>query len=147
MGLLSRAAYRRLLGSYPAFFNLNSPPPPFEHTLNPKLQPPTHTHTHVHSNAAEVEKFYCYCSDACIEVGDPVLNPEGRVVFILDVGEFGVKNFDLMGAKTICSMMSVSGGWRWVGFGGGPCKQGVGGSGAVEYPRRRGLQPPYHHNS
>ncbi|GBG00596.1 hypothetical protein Rsub_13386 [Raphidocelis subcapitata] len=53
----------------------------------------------------EVMKFYCYASDVAIAMADPERNPEGRVVFILDVGEFGLKNFDLMGAKSLATMM------------------------------------------
>ena len=67
----------------------------------------------------EVQRFYCYASDACIAVADPVRNPEGRVVFIIDVGDFGMKNFDLLGAKTLVTMIHVRGGrlarWHRVG--------------------------------
>ena len=53
-----------------------------------------------------MQKFYCYCSDAAIALADPALNPDGRVVFIIDVGRFGLKNFDLAGAKTLFGMMA-----------------------------------------
>jgi hypothetical protein len=55
-----------------------------------------------------VQKFYCYATDACLAIADPARNPEGRVVFIIDVGDFGWKNFDLQGSKTLFGMMSVS---------------------------------------
>ncbi|GBG00119.1 hypothetical protein Rsub_12730 [Raphidocelis subcapitata] len=59
------------------------------------------------ANQLEVQRFYCYASDVAIAMADPERNPEGRVVFILDVGEFGLRNFDLMGAKTLFGMMSA----------------------------------------
>ena len=87
-------------------------------------------------------KFYCYASDVAIALGDPALNPEGRVVFILDVGEFGLRNFDLAGARTLFGMMSVSKGRARAGAdaaalvlgarGGGP----AGGPAAAGQPRR-----------
>jgi hypothetical protein len=55
-------------------------------------------------------RFYCYAADACLAIADPGLNPKGRVVFILDMGDFGVKNFDLLGAKSIVTMIRVRGG-------------------------------------
>jgi hypothetical protein len=36
-----------------------------------------------------VQRFYCYCADTTLAECDPVMNPGGRSVFILDVGEFG----------------------------------------------------------
>lgn len=54
---------------------------------------------------SELQRFYCYCSDAGIALADPVTNPDGKVVFILDVGDFGWRNFDLAGAKMLFKMV------------------------------------------
>jgi hypothetical protein len=55
----------------------------------------------------EIQKFYCYAADAAIANADLERNPEGRVVFILDVGDFGWKNFDVLGAKALLNMIHV----------------------------------------
>jgi hypothetical protein len=70
-------------------------------TTNPK---PTR------SSQLELQKFFCYSADAAIALADPRLNPGGKVVFILDVGGFGFRNWDLAGAKLLFRMIHVGAG-------------------------------------
>lgn len=58
------------------------------------------------NDALEVQKFYAYCSDAAIALADPSLNPEGRILLLIDVSGFGLRNFDLAGAKALFGMMA-----------------------------------------
>lgn len=100
-----------LLHKLSAPINARRPTPPHRSTpaLSMSRAPPRS------SDMAEVQKLYCYSSDLCIAMADPVRNPGGKVVFILDVGTFGWKNFDLMGAKMIFNMIQVSAAARATG--------------------------------
>jgi hypothetical protein len=53
-----------------------------------------HTYAHSHPNhnspdQSEVQRFFCYSTDNAIALADPELNPEGRIIFLFDVGDFG----------------------------------------------------------
>lgn len=74
----------------------------------PLAPPPANTRP----DLTEVMKFFCYSADAAIQLADPVLNPAGKLVFILDVCDFGFRNWDIAGAKMLFKMIHVSGGWR-----------------------------------
>jgi hypothetical protein len=104
-GRRSPVRARRL--ARPTTWPLSGPPPPPPpappHPTPPRPAPPRPPS----SDQLSVQRFYCYASDACLAIADPARNPQGRVVFILDVGDFGWRNFDVHGAKTLFCMMSV----------------------------------------
>jgi hypothetical protein len=96
-------------------------PRPNPHAPRPHPSPHSPAAPSPRGNAEEVMRFYCYAADACLAIADPARNPQGHVVFILDVGDFGLRNFDLIGAKSVVTMIRVGGVGAGEGGRGGAC--------------------------